>query len=703
MRKTAFFSTLVALFVALSLTNSSAQSAYTYIRYDENTMDRLDHQFIDANNSALYTSYRLTKNAGERIFLDIGIESPRIHKKEPPSMVSWQKAKIDQDFIVGINTGRRRVFICKKLDSGWAVQPIGSGIYISDFNNTLTFVSSNYDFKADFNQVLGNSMNLSLNTRSLANPANVFYIGELPACSKTAKTFKVFPSETRRYETTVTILPELGLIRENAEACPTYELVGVNGKDVCSFINGGERPAPVVAEPTPERTPIAYSTVAYGSTNVHTTTDVPQSYDQQPSVTYTQQPSTAYVPVEVPVENGEVYVRSKTVVENNNITKSDNFDYSTSTYQESVPTSYETRAVKVKPAAAKVECNYSVSEGEHLIQSGENLYSIARRYGVSVASLRDWNGLADDKLQPCTALKVVAPAVAIEEKPIVTAKSVEVPKSYNNTAVKVTPIKVEKPVAKKVIECEVEYTEGEHVVSQGDNLYAIARKYNVTKDQLLTWNKLSNDIIKPCQKLIVAAPTVTVAPKSADVPKEYKVIAKPKEAPKAVAQPTKVATKTTVTAKGVATKTPIHVKQGTGLHVVLKGETIIGLAKQFSMTEAEFRKINFMEAKETISIGQVVRTKECACTITTEADNTLSLQPVPVTNDVPKGYSYVGSKSVKTTEAAKGSNRKYHVVQATETLYAIAKTYGKSVDEIRKLNSLTETEVIIPNQLIILE
>jgi LysM repeat protein len=213
----------------------------------------------------------------------------------------------------------------------------------------------------------------------------------------------------------------------------------------------------------------------------------------------------------------------------------------------------------------------------------------------------------------------------------------------------------------------------------------------VTEDQLKVLNKLPNDIIKPCQKLVVAAPSVTVTPKSAETPKEYRVIAKPK---------TPTPAKTTVTAKGVTKTSAALVKEGSGLHVVQKGETIIGLAKQFLMTEAEFRKINFMTVDESLSIGQVVRTKDCACTIAKEEDNTLSLQPVPVTNDVPKGYNYVGSKSA----TAKGTTtRKYHVVQATETLYAIAKKYGKSVDELRKLNSFSGSEVIVPNQTIVLE
>ena len=187
MRKTAFLSTLVVL-LTLGLHNLSAQ-AYTYILYDANTMDRLDHQFLGTNSVALYTSYRLVKNAGEQIFLDIGIESPVIHKQEPPNIVSWQNANIDPNFVMGINSGNRKVFICKKLDSGWAVQAIGSGVYISNFDRVLTVITSNYDFSADLKQALGN--NLSMNTRGLSNPSNVFYVGELQACNTTAQTFKV--------------------------------------------------------------------------------------------------------------------------------------------------------------------------------------------------------------------------------------------------------------------------------------------------------------------------------------------------------------------------------------------------------------------------------------------------------------------------------------------------------------------------------
>ena len=327
--------------------------------------------------------------------------------------------------------------------------------------------------------------------------------------------------------------------------------------------------------------------------------------------------------------------------------------------------------------------------GEHVVQSGENLYSIARRYGVAVNSLREWNSMTSDLLYPCGILKIAAPIVQQDVKPSMEiARTNDIPMSYN-TVIKVTPKKVEAPVTTKVIECQVPYTEGEHVVVQGENLYAIARKYKVTYAQLKSWNKLTTDVIKPCQKLRIANPKATAsakAVKTTDIPKQYDVVVKPKS----------------VTDQTVTT-TVAYVKEGAGLHVVLRDETVAQLANRYNLSEPDFRRINYLSDYEVVSVGQVVRTENCDCNITQGEDKTLTLKSQPVRNDIPTGYNYIGSKSATNNTIATGTNRKYHVVQSNETLYTIAKNYGKSVDSVRKLNNLSEFEVIIPNQLLVLE
>jgi LysM repeat protein len=119
---------------------------------------------------------------------------------------------------------------------------------------------------------------------------------------------------------------------------------------------------------------------------------------------------------------------------------------------------------------------------------------------------------------------------------------------------------------------------------------------------------------------------------------------------------------------------------------------------------------------ESITVGQVLKMENCACNVAVDADKSLILKPVPVASDivgdVPASYNVVvRPKKVENTEGAeltsKGvetrTTRKYHVVQQSETLYSIAKMYGKKVADIQSLNRLDDNEVLVPNQLLVLE
>lgn len=57
----------------------------------------------------------------------------------------------------------------------------------------------------------------------------------------------------------------------------------------------------------------------------------------------------------------------------------------------------------------------------------------------------------------------------------------------------------------------------------------------------------------------------------------------------------------------------------------------------------------------------------------------------------------------RTAAPAKSADRKYHVVQAGDTLYSIHKRYGVSLDALRKLNNLKEHEPIYSGDKIYVE
>ena len=112
-------------------------------------------------------------------------------------------------------------------------------------------------------------------------------------------------------------------------------------------------------------------------------------------------------------------------------------------------------------------------EGErHVVRDGENLWLIARRYGVSVRELRAWNGLEpDDWLMPGEILEV--------RRRSGHASSHASREGADN-----------------------------YVVRNGDSLWLIARRHSVSAKQLASWNELSIDgVLRPGQTLKVAPPS----------------------------------------------------------------------------------------------------------------------------------------------------------------------------------------------------
>ena len=63
---------------------------------------------------------------------------------------------------------------------------------------------------------------------------------------------------------------------------------------------------------------------------------------------------------------------------------------------------------KKKPATGQVETTAKVSLGSHVVESKETLYSISKRYGVTIQQLKEWNGLPDNDVKVGSVLIVTA-------------------------------------------------------------------------------------------------------------------------------------------------------------------------------------------------------------------------------------------------------------------------------------------------------
>ncbi len=132
----------------------------------------------------------------------------------------------------------------------------------------------------------------------------------------------------------------------------------------------------------------------------------------------------------------------------------------------------------------KDDVESSVKKVTHVVRKGENINSIAHRYGVSVSSIRRWNRLRSNKL-------------ARGRRLILKVEVNDTQLAENNTPEKNT--KAEKkatPVSSKY------KTLARYKVRSGDSLYSISKRYHgVSPEALRKANKLSDSSIRPGQVL----------------------------------------------------------------------------------------------------------------------------------------------------------------------------------------------------------
>ena len=126
------------------------------------------------------------------------------------------------------------------------------------------------------------------------------------------------------------------------------------------------------------------------------------------------------------------------------------------------------------------------SGGNYVVQSGDTLYSIARRSGMSLNSLLTLNGLSQSSI-------------------IYPGQSLTVSQSEGIFS---TPVSTKTNSASSVVS-----TSGAYTVKAGDTLYSIARRSGVSLSSLLSLNGLSqSSVIRPGQTLNVSgASNTTVA------------------------------------------------------------------------------------------------------------------------------------------------------------------------------------------------
>ena len=187
------------------------------------------------------------------------------------------------------------------------------------------------------------------------------------------------------------------------------------------------------------------------------------------------------------------------------------------------------------------------------VRRGDNMRSVARRLGVSPATIMKSNGLRSQRLRVGQTLRV--------NVPIVTRQTT----TSRPTTTRSTP---DTPVASTKF----------YVVRKGDTLYSIANRYGITASALRNANNISGNNISVGQRLTINA--------SGTPTKRHVVL---EEVPERVQKQ--------------VSKRPLAIKK---TYKVRKGDTLFSIASSANMSVNQLKKLNGIR-NNNLKVGQTLK------------------------------------------------------------------------------------------------
>ena len=267
----------------------------------------------------------------------------------------------------------------------------------------------------------------------------------------------------------------------------------------------------------------------------------------------------------------------------------------------------------------------------YVVQMGDTLYGISKQFGITVEELRLENDLTNNTLRIGQILRI----------PTVETTSL-------------------------------------YVVKKGDTLYSIASRYDVSVNALISLNNLNNTNLSIGQQLRI--------PINGDTSNDDFVIYTVKVGDNLYSIAKKYNTtvdeivnfnnlNSNLLMIGQQLKIPINsnddIDNQYGTYIVQSGDTLYKIAKRYGMTVSQLMAINNLEGTS-LNIGQVLKVNSGG------GDS----------SGIVLGASCYG-------EGYKEPTYITYVVKRGDNLYNIARKYGTSVDNLIKLNNLTNNNLTI--------
>ena len=261
-----------------------------------------------------------------------------------------------------------------------------------------------------------------------------------------------------------------------------------------------------------------------------------------------------------------------------------------------------------------------IESNVYVVQRGDTLYSIANKFNVTVAELKAANNLTSNLLNigqrliiPTTTPKPVEPTEYVTYEVQRGDSLYSIAKEFNTTVndlisfnqLSTTNLSIGQKLLIPISSPEGSETTGYYTVQRGDSLYSIANRFNTTVDEIIKRNNLTTTVLQIGDRLIIPnySPPVEEDNNTGNTP------------------------------------------EGTIKYTVQSGDSLYSIAKKFNTTVNEIKSLNNLSSN-LLMIGQELL--------------------------IPSEQKYI-----------------IYYVKSGDNLYNIARNYNTTVSEIKKLNNLT--------------
>ena len=263
-------------------------------------------------------------------------------------------------------------------------------------------------------------------------------------------------------------------------------------------------------------------------------------------------------------------------------------------------------------------------EGVYTVQKGDSLYSIARKYGVTVDEIKAVNNLTSNTLTVGQRL-IIPVEKEQEDAGIYTVKSGDslyaIATKFNTTIADLMKLNNLTSTALSIGQQiklpgkkDEEIITNEYIVKLGDTLYKIANAYNLSVADLINANNLANNNLSVGQKLIIptgSQPIPVPSYQNYVVTKGDNLYAIAREYNTTVQELMKINNLTSnLLSLGqvlkVPTTSPSPSIPSTNTYTVKSGDTLYSIARKFGTTVTNIQNKNNLSGT-TLRLGQVLK------------------------------------------------------------------------------------------------